>query len=250
MSISKQYTQELQDKTNYSATWLPTIQVSVGDIGRIEQYQYQPLTSLEKLGVPFQVTAGQVQADFEYSSSGAVSLGFKAAGQAPLPGSALTLAEAGVHIHFSRENAVVFRAAGCASTVIANRGELEEEIIRRYKAGEWKKEWVVLMEVVSAASATILIASGSGASLDLRAAGQLSAAHFNLADVQAGIQVAQEANIATKIIAASRLTPLFKAAGIRQRIFRPDVIVRGSQSDLAFASVDYDDFDSDEGGLR
>ncbi len=248
MSISKQYTQELRDHTNYSGTWLPTIQVSPGEVGRIEQYQYQRLTTLQELGIPFQVTPGHIQADVDYTSSGAVSLAVKVAGQVPLPTSALTLAEAGVHIQFSRQNAVVFRAAGCASTTISNRLELEKEIINRYQAGNWEKEWVVIMEVVSAASATILIASGSGAKLDLRAGGQLSAAQFNLADVEAGFEVAQESNIATRIVAASQLTPLFKAAGIQTRIFRPGVVVRGGAADLAFGSLDYEDFDIEEEG--
>jgi len=250
MNIARQYTQELRDHTQYSGTWLPTIRVSPGDIGRIEHYQYQALTSLAQQGVPFQVTPGQVQADFEYASAGAVSLGFKLSGQAPLAGSALTQAEAGVHIRFSRENALVFRAAGCVSAAIANRLQLEKEIIARYRAGNWEKEWVVILEVVSAQSATILISSGRSAALDLRAAGKISAAHFNLADAQAGLEVVQESNISTRILATRQLTPLFKAAGIRKRFLQPGYVVRGGLPDVAFTSLDYEDFDEAGENLR
>jgi hypothetical protein len=244
MSISKQYTKELRDNTNYSAIWLPTLTVQPGDVGRITNYEYEPVTTLTELNIPFSIVKGHVAADINYASANAVSIVVKTAGQAPLVGSLLAQAEAGVMIKFSRENAVVFRAAHCKSSSIKDRLSLENEIIARYKNGDWKEDYVVVTEVVSAASSTILISSGKNAQMDLKAGGKINPGGFNLADVDAQFQVIQESNVATKILAANGLTPLFKSAGIKKLFLRPGVVLRGPESleTIAFRDVDYEDF--------
>ena len=62
MSIRKQYIKEIKDETNYCATWLPILRVSPGDVGRIIDFEYQPLTTLRELGIAFQTTKGAVKA--------------------------------------------------------------------------------------------------------------------------------------------------------------------------------------------
>ena len=94
MSINRYYIQEIRDEFNYLATWLPTTSVSPGDVGRIINHQYQPLTTLHNLGIPFETIDNHVQADFEYHSSNAVHTTLKAAGQAPIAGSFIAAADA------------------------------------------------------------------------------------------------------------------------------------------------------------
>lgn len=245
MSINRQYTQELRDETNYSATWLPIVRVAPGDVGRITNYEYQPLTNLKALGIPFEVEAGHTQADFDYYSAGSVSINSKAAGESPALGSAIAQADAGITIKFGRAKAVVFRAAGCTSAQIKERAALENEILARYQANVWPEDQVVIMEVVSAASATILISNESNAQIELLAKGAVGVQGLDLASVDANFKVLRESNIATKILATERLTPLFKAAAIRKRLFRPTTFREapgGDRSGIALAGVDYDDF--------
>lgn len=247
MSISKQYTKEIFGETNYSATWLPNVIVSPGDVGRITDYQYQPLTTLKDLNIQFDVVPSSVQADFDYSSTDSVSVHIKAAGQAPLTGSSITEADAGISINFTRDNAVVFRISRCKSTRIKDPKSLGDEIVSRYHAGDWKEDMVVVMEVVSAASATIVISKGNNAGIDIAARAKIGSHKLDLADLEANFQVLKESNIATKIIASKALTPLFKTSGIikrfmRNTIFRTfDKVTEGGNG---FGNVDYEDFSS------
>ncbi len=247
MSISKQYTKEIKDKTNYLATWLPTVIVSPGDVGRIIDYQYNHVTTLGDLGIPVEIVPGMFQADFDYCSEGSVSINIKAAGKAPLAGSDIAEAEAGVSIKFARSNAVVFKISRCKSTRINDQNSLGMEILSRYRSGNWQDDWVVVTEVVSAAGATIIISSGDNAQIDLLAGGNVNASSLNLADVEANFQILKESNIETKIIASDGLTPLFKSSGIRRRFLRsPDFRYRGSDTqprmEIVFDQMDYDDF--------
>jgi hypothetical protein len=134
----------------------------------------------------------------------------KAAGQAPLTGSSIAEANAGINIKFTRENAAVFRISRCKSTRIKDPNSLANQIVSRYHAGNWKENMVVVMEVVPAASATIVISKGNNAEIDLLAHAKNGSSKLDLADLEANFQLLKESNIATKIIASKALTPLFK----------------------------------------
>lgn len=246
MSISRQYTQELRDEINYSATWLPTIHVAPGDVGRITNYEYQPVTNLNTLGIPFEVVHGQTQADFDYYSADAVSISTKAAGDPPALGSAIAQANAGITVKFGRAEAIVFRAAGCRSVQLRDRAALQQEILARYHANEWPDDQVVIMEAVFATSVTILISSGSSAQIDLLAAGNVGPKGLDLASVDINFQAINESNIATKILASKGLTPLFKAAAIRKRLLRPTTFRSPhdahEREEVDLADVDYRNF--------
>ncbi len=246
MSISKHYVQEVRDNTNYLATWLPTVTVAVGDVGTIRDYEYQPLTNLKALGIDFESAPAHVVADVNYYSAGSVSISTKLAGDAPLAGSALAQAKAGMSIRFSRDNGVVLLAARCQSRQIKQMLEVSNEILKRHTTGEWKPDWVLVTEVVSADSTTILISRGSSAAIDLAATGSVSAPTLNLADVDAKFEIVQQSNIGTNILATRGLTPLFRAAAIRKHLFRPDQFrdagPERSGEELKVGDVDYDDF--------
>jgi hypothetical protein len=86
MGLIDQYTKEIRKEFSYSATWHPSVPLSVGNVGRFERNrQIHLVGSLEEYGIPFSVKSSNPN-DFNYTSKGAVSIKVKAAGQAPLPG--------------------------------------------------------------------------------------------------------------------------------------------------------------------
>jgi len=113
MNPHLQYTRELHAKFGYLATWAPKVELHLGDVGTLKDHIFEPVTTLARLGIPFETRAAEGLADYEYVSSGNVSINVKSAGQAPALGSALTAAEAGITVEFGAENAVVFQAANC-----------------------------------------------------------------------------------------------------------------------------------------
>lgn len=245
MSTAKRYARELRKETNYSPTWLPIVRVSPGDVGRMANYQYDHVANLADYGISFTVEAGTFPGDFTYSSKNSVTKRVKLSGQAPVIGSVLTTADAGVSLSFSRTDAVILEALGCRSSRIRNLSALGDQILARFEAGTWADDLVVVTEVIVAESATILFSSSADASIDLLAKGKLQAATFNLADAAGELEIHGERNIGWRTVAAAGLTPLFRAAGVKKRLLRESTFraLKLEPARAAFAEVDYEDFE-------
>jgi hypothetical protein len=249
MSVSKEYTKEVQKQFGYSATWLPTIQVAPGDVGRLRDYQYTHYSTLTDLGIRFEVQQGSAQAEYEYCSSGSVSITTKNLGKAPPIGVGIPKASAGISIKFSREKAVVLRLSHCSSTEIRDLNSVGKKIIAFYKSNKWDRNNVVVTEAVRAEAATILISNSSTAQIDLVARGKVGPNKLDLADLKAKLQVLKESDIATKLIASKGLTPLFRTSGIRRKVLGGLKLDRfgGAQTEqLGFGIVDYVDFETQD----
>lgn len=245
MTTALQYIEELQSQTRYTPTWLPTVRVTPGDIGRLDGYQFTKVATLADFSITFEVEDMGIQSDLWYASRRAVSTNYKAAGKVPPVGSPFTEAEAGITVNFSRENAVVFHAFGCRSARIKNQLALGKTILGLHERGKWDKDLAVVTEALTADSVTILIASSSDAQIDFLAAGDIKGANVQLADLDLKLQTRSEKSLSTKIIGATQLTPLFRASGVKRRVLRPNVF-RSEQDadspDVAFAELDYADF--------
>jgi hypothetical protein len=246
-----QYTRELRDRFGYSATWVPTSEIRIGDVGMLRHHEFERLATLADFGVSFDVRESRAEASIDYASEGAVSVAVKAAGQAPPVGLGLTLAEAGVIVSFGVKNAIVLQATGCVVASIENVHGLAKRMLDLYEGQRWPEDYVAVTEVVRAQGATVLISSASGGSVALTARGGVTLGPTSLGDVNAGLQVALSRDIDTQIVARGGLCPLFRARGIRKRWLRtPEVVRRGgtpvsvaqSDSDAFVDEVDYEDF--------
>jgi hypothetical protein len=78
-SINKQYAKEINERFGYLATWLPNVEMRVGDVGIIRDHIFERRTSLAELGIPVDVQLDPSAIDFEYTSSDAVTINVKAA---------------------------------------------------------------------------------------------------------------------------------------------------------------------------
>ncbi len=152
-----------------------------------------------------------------------------------------------VSVVFTRANAVVFVAAGCKTTLIEQLDTLGRRILELYKSGDWPKNHGVITELVTAGSATILISASDSAHVDLSAKAGIAPAGLTLADTSAEFQIASSTGVATQILVASQLTPLFRASAVRRHIFSsPGFDSRGTDSvrrrepeEDVFADIDY-----------
>jgi hypothetical protein len=220
MGISGQYMREIQRELGYSATWFPNVRISPGDIGIFEDHQFHSKGTLKDFGVPFSVAKGGSPSELDYSSKDSVSVQVKLAGQAPIVGSNLAQADAGVTIRFSRQNSILFRATNCKSTRLSNLISIGKKIENMYSKDRWDKNLVVITQVIKAKGSTIVISHGSDSQIDLTAKGQLTAGIINLADINAGFKIVHESNIATRFVTEPNFTPLFEAWGLKRKLFR------------------------------
>src|SRR5689334_8589624 len=96
MSTNQTYTRELRDNLNYTATWLPNLKLSLGDVGVLSKYQFTYRTNLANLGIPFKEGKAGSGATYSYVSSDSVKRNIKLAGKAPIAGSVLADVDAGI----------------------------------------------------------------------------------------------------------------------------------------------------------
>lgn len=242
-SPQKQYTQELFDKFGYMATWLPGVPVRLGDIGTYNKGQYERVTSLKNLGIPFRVIRGTSIGQANYASQGAVSETFKAKGEASELAKYLTKTEAGFIIKMSRTNATLFKAVETCTSQIDDLQSLGEIILDLYTIGNWSPNHFVVVETLDVESATIFISSSENARAELSATGKVTPAGINIADLNAGLQTQFAADMHTQIVASKGLTPLFKARSVKKQIFGPAVF---KSDELSLAEITPDEIEYEE----
>ena len=129
MSINKTYTKELNENLNYTATWLPNVQLSLGDVGVLDKYAFSYRTNLKKLGIPYQESQPGAAATFRHVSSDSVRSDLKISGAAPIAGSMLGDADAGITFSFGSKHAIVFLATDCTIRKIVDQEPLKRAIL-------------------------------------------------------------------------------------------------------------------------
>jgi hypothetical protein len=238
VAINRQYAREMNEKFGYFATWLPNVRVKLGDVGVVREHVFEPVSSLEQMGIAFVIDRDSQAADLDYTSSDAVSIETKVSGAVHDPAAA---ADGSINISFSRANAVVFQASGCVTSKISDVRSLGDQILSLYHRDEWDLDHVVVTDLITAVGATILISNGQNAHIDLALKGQAAPAMAKLADANANVTVTRAVGIGTRIVGAAGLTPLFKAAGVRRRILRDDQFARREANDVQFVELSYKD---------
>ncbi|MGW9422787.1 hypothetical protein ACWGSU_15660 [Streptomyces koyangensis] len=214
MSVSARYTKELRKRFGYSATWVPTLQIELGDVGRMTGYRFERLGGLADFGVHFETRPSKAMGTIAYASSGGVevTVGGKAS---TASGPWDVQAGAAMSIRFSHEGAVWFQAEACVAEAIEGLLALEAQILSLSDAGEWKDDLVVVTEVVRAEQGTVLISDAGQGGIELRS--QAGAQDFG---GRTALRVTASRNVGTQVVGHGDLTPLFRAKGVRRRLMR------------------------------
>lgn len=214
MSIERIYTDELAKNFGYYATWMPGVPIRLGQIGTLDKNVFTPVSSLDNFKIRFGIMRDRTKNDFKYSSEGAVTITQKLKGEAA-KGTKLGEADAGIIIEFNKSNAIYFRAVGSSNHYIADKINLGRTILELYKKGEWKKEWVIITQIVDADSATILISKEKGAKLEVKAKADLKPAELDITNVDLASGIEYSNALSFKIVAKAGINPLFKVMGIK-----------------------------------
>ncbi len=217
----EQYTDEMNRKFGYMATWLPGIPLKLGDIGVIHDNVFSRVAGLDDFNIQFEIRQDETPEDLEYSSKGSVSVTTKLSGAVTPPGSSLGNLDAGFIVEFSGQNSILFKANNTKTNLIKNTIKLGEDILKLYQDGKWNKKWVVITELVEAQTATILISNSKDAKIELKANANINLPKLDIADAKLDLGYTSSKGMDTKIISQSGLSPLFKVKGIRTSIFLP-----------------------------
>jgi hypothetical protein len=218
MGLNTHYARELHDQFGYLATWLPTANLKLGDIGTIRDGVFERSGNLKDLGITFTTETHSDAGDLEYASADAVSQEFKGAGNAPVTAGPEGSVDASVGISFKRANAILLQASKCKSSMISNIAQVSDSVLSRFAEGQWPAAQAVITDLISADTLTVLISSGAKAEIDLSVKGEVGSGVAKLASANASYTVNKSSSIGTRIIGQRGATPLFKARGIKRSV--------------------------------
>ncbi len=245
MAVNKQYAKEIHDHLAYFPTWLPSATISLGDVGIIRDGIFEKTGSLKDFRITHVEQVDESEGDLEHTSSGAVSIEFRATGGAPAASAISGKFDGDIRVSFNRANAVLFQASQCKKSTIADIKQVTDAILSRYLAGKWKPEECVVTAVVRSAATTVLISNAADAYVNLEANGELGQGKAPLASVNAKMKVGSRSAIGTSVVAKAGATPLFQARGIKTSLLpwgSPSLRTKAAPDAHAeFVSLDYDD---------
>ena len=175
--------------------------------------------SLGELEIPFQITEDNSASPLELVSESGVSFILKLAGEANETFENVPKASAGVKINFGSQGAFVVQCPAAYEPEIAAPMVLQKEIINSYQRGKWQSNWVVIVRMVTAPTATFLISQSRSARLELSAKADLAAGLADLAKVELGFALRSQRGEIIKMIGAQGVTPFFQLGTLKRRLF-------------------------------
>ncbi len=231
----------------YIATWRPGKLVALGDIVTFRSdgtFDHQ--SSLNKLGVDFEVRLDKTESQESGSSKKGVTTRVKLAGEASFPGSALKDPEAGIVIELNGKGSFVFQFDDVKYHTITHLDPVNRAIESLFKRGVWQRDWCLITEVVDVGSATIAVSKSSGGKLEIRAKAGIGSkvTDVDIADASLGLEFAGERNLEEKIV-GDEATPVFRAIRMKNRLPRAMAVDTAGQNE----SFEMEDFELDVDNL-
>lgn len=222
------YSGEIQKNLDYRATWLPDSPRSIGDVGKLVNDQYELVTTLKNLGVPFSTRRTKVGGEYRYTTAGAVTFGANVDARDPSVSTPLLDVQGAFQIGFNRASAVALLATDCGIEVMENLDQIEKEVLRRLRFEDWNPSFVIVTEVVRAGSTTALVSGERGGSLVVKGRSNVGVGPASMDLFKAGVDLVRADNMALSIIAQGDLAPLFRVHGVRKGLLQSGRFVRRS----------------------
>ncbi|MET3105575.1 hypothetical protein AAKU67_003130 [Oxalobacteraceae bacterium GrIS 2.11] len=216
-SIAEIYTEAIHSNLKpLYGNWPPDQPLQLGDYGVLRDSTFIRLANIGDAGLAIKFSklqSGSKNQEYFTSKEG-VEVSFNAKGDGPVPSG--VKANASMSISFSNSEAVFFNAAGCEFWTISDKNALAKAIMALYGRGNglWKREWVVVTDLIKTGSATVVVSGGDSSAITLEAAANVTA--IDLANVDLKLSLAHEKSIGYRIISdQSGLTPLMGLSQIQ-----------------------------------
>lgn len=218
MSVKNQYVKELFKEFGYIASWLPSANIQLGDVGYLEKNEFIKITTLANKGVNMQSSAKGSIYSLEYVSNSGVEVITKMLGDIPAGNSTLLKNEAGITINFNSAKSTYFKSDDVHTRRMENLYQLEKDLLLLYSNQKWDKKWIVISEVAESKSTTVIIGKDKGSKIDLKANSKIGVRELVTTNIDAKFEVGYQKGIALKMISKTESTPLFKAVKIKDGV--------------------------------
>lgn len=242
-SQAERYIREMHSSLRYWATWVPSVEIKLGDFGPIDDWVFKPQGNVRDY-LKFAVDPAPASGPISHTSDNAMSVSFQLQGGAQkIP--QIPQGTAGIQIKFSRENAIVFAAVGAGHSRIANIFNLSRQVLDLIGQGTLPPDFVVVTEVVTAESATVLLSESDNSEYVASASADLKAGIVDIGNASLNITTQFTDKVQTDLVATNQVTPLFR--GIKLRGFfrdRMGGLESAQPQEVPFMDLDPDTLDA------
>jgi hypothetical protein len=249
-SIAEQYTSEMHEKFGgYYATWHPNISIELGDYGTLSNGVFHIRGNIQQLSKDKIVTGhynnDEIKKKFVYSAkiqksnssldTNYTSFGVKEHELKVAATGKISKVACSAHVGFgykcSKEYLIIFAATELKSHFIKNIEDLQEVILNYRDAGIWKDDFVVINELIEAASVTILVSNQKNSSFEIIATGDIGLEKLNIANAQFKWKLSNSKGMQAEILAKKGIKPLFNVMGLQKekQVLVPSSLIQEKQ---------------------
>ncbi|MET9735105.1 hypothetical protein ABZZ79_32030 [Streptomyces sp. NPDC006458] len=196
-------------------TWPLSTRVRLGHVYDRKSDGVRRAGDLAARGIPFQREHGTPDGTFIYDSNESVDVAFKASGKTPAALSALTEADAGASVTFTRGRTafVVFREY--SQSGISDVRGLSHALVSAWWNKEWDDSLLAVTSVVAAAGATVLTAAEGGAVAELKVSASAGVGELGMADLALGASVVRHSALGAQWTGTD-VTPFYQVIRLRK----------------------------------
>ena len=200
---------------NYFASWLPTVQVNLGDVGIMDGNHFTYVTNLKNLGIDFTVRPDTSPAKINLSSENGIEITTKLAGETSEALSCIAEADAGIGYAFSKKGGFVVKASETYEPQIDDLIALGEDLKKAYESGKWEKNWAVVVRVVTSPYMSILISKEKDANIQIAAKGDVSVKSIDIGDANLSLDIKHRKGAILELLGSRNATPFFQLAKLK-----------------------------------
>ena len=219
--IGELYVSQMHDRVGFFATWPLNQEIKIGHYGPIRGKLFQPfalLTALEASDSP-----GKATHDYTISADRVLNAQAKA-----LADAGVTQGKALLEVHFHTEAAVTFSAPESTVTRVNDIKSLGARLVEMFKRKEWDRKHAIVVEVITAPVATIIASEKAGAEVKFEVGANTPVSPQVMAKLDEETQLKTYRGVGAKSIGKGPVTPLFRLAFLKRRLFRdPTIAFRG-----------------------
>jgi len=213
MPIDQVFAAQIREQTGLFAAWLPNSEIAIGDYGTVNGARFEKLARLS--GVQATPAPGKATYDFNVNADRAINVDAKA-----LADAGVSSGKALLEVKFQKEAAMSFSAPDGEITRVGDLLNLGRRLIDLDRSAQWKrKDYFIVMEVVTVSKATILVSQNAGAEIKFEVGAETPINPQVMANLDAASSLKVSKGVGTKIIGEGPLTPLFRLAHLKSRLF-------------------------------
>ncbi len=213
----------------FLATWPIGRQVKLGDIVSIRFRRMDYVGNLADPGIGIKVIPGNdiTGDDLKWQSKNSVNVITKLAGEAPLPESRLTQADAGITIEFSKSGGFLFESKGIKYNRIENFVTVRKEAISKLTSTMFGVLKIyIIKEIGILDSYALTISQSNKSKLEVSAKGKVSISTKDLASLDLNLEIKKEELLDFNSIGTKGGAIFFKGERIILKPSKKDELVK------------------------